>query len=162
MEANGREAFTALYEQLRTPVYHLALAIVKDRAAAEDVMQEVFVTAYTALAEQPIRNVRAWLLTVTRNRALNLVRDQRFETLCELTPEPAEPSGDGVDQVLDRLLLAEILPCITEEENLIFTLHHLDGYTYREIAAGLDMPQGTVQTKCHTAKKKLKAALAAR
>lgn len=160
MEGSGHEAFDALYEQFRTPVFHLALAIVKDPAAAEDVMQEAFIAAYTTLAHGPIHHFRSWILKVTRNRALNLVRDQRFETPCEL-PTWVEPTGSQEDQVLDHLMLAKVLRSISQEEHLIFTLHCLDGYTYREIAAVLEMPIGTVQTRCHIAKKKLKAALAA-
>ena len=52
-----------------------------------------------------------------------------------------------------------MLSHLTEDEKLVFSLHYLDGYTYRELATGLEIPIGTVQTRCHTARKKLKKAL---
>ena len=49
---------------------------------------------------------------------------------------------------------------LSDEERQAFALHHLDGFRYREIAAGLEVPVGTVQSRCRAARKKLKEALA--
>ena len=122
-------------------------------------LQDVFLTVYRTLTQEaPIRNVRPWLLTITRNRCLNLLRDSRRELPQEEAPA-AVSAGQMEDEVIGRILSHAVLSCVTEEEHRIFALHCLDGYTYREIAEGLDMPIGTVQTKCRTARKKLKAAV---
>jgi RNA polymerase sigma-70 factor (ECF subfamily) len=48
---------------------------------------------------------------------------------------------------------------LDEQQRLVFSLHYLDGYTYKEIAQGLDIPVGTVQTRCRAACKKLREVL---
>ena len=145
------------YKEQRTAVYHLALAYMKNPAAAEDVMQEVFLSCYDLLRRgESIRNLRGWLLTATRNRCLNALRDGRPEELTDDFTALIAPVSDPAD----RLALRQALEGLTPEERLAFTLHVIDGYKYREIAAGLDRPMGTVQTRCRTAKRKLRAALA--
>ena len=145
------------YKEQRTAVYHLALAYMKNPAAAEDVMQEVFLSCYDLLRRgESIRNLRGWLLTATRNRCLNALRDGRPEELTDDFTALIAPVSDPAD----RLALRQALEGLTPEERLAFTLHVIDGYKYREIAAGLDLPMGTVQTRCRTAKRKLRAALA--
>lgn len=158
MEQSAHQRFIVLYEVHRVPVYHMALSLLKNAAAAEDVMQEVFLSLYETMEqERMIRNIRAWLLTVTRNRCLNHLRDNRYEIPADDPPLCVEENME--DEVMGRILSGQILRCITAEENLIFSLHCLDGYKYREIAEGMDLPIGTVQTKCRAARQKLKAAL---
>ena len=142
-----------LYNRYRTAVYHLALSYLHQPSAAEDVLQDVFVTLLEA--KEPIRQPRAWLLTVTRRRCLNALRDARFEVLCENLPEDCT---DGAQD--DAVFVEQMLSLLSEDERRAFTLHYLDGFRYREIAAGLELPVGTVQSRCHTARKKLKDALA--
>ena len=166
MDQSTHQQFIALYEAHRTPVYHLALSLLRDAAAAEDILQEVFLTLFETMAKgEPLRNLKAWLLTVTRNRCLNLLRDGRFER-----PEEEPFSADAMvaaitagpdaeDEAMDRMLSRQVLACLSPEENLVFCLHCLDGYKYREIARGLELPMGTVQTRCRAARRKLQAAL---
>ncbi|MBQ5840371.1 MAG: RNA polymerase sigma factor [Clostridia bacterium] len=142
-----------LYERYRTAVYHLALSYLHDAAAAEDVLQDVFVTLLEST--QPLHHPRAWLLTATRHRCLNRLRDTRYETVCDTLPEAAYDGEQG-----DAVFVEQLLGLLSEEERRAFTLHWLDGFRYREIAAGLELPVGTVQSRCHAARKKLKRALA--
>lgn len=149
MKGNTQE----LYRRHRTAVYHLALSYLHDGAAAEDVLQDVFVSLLES--EQLPRHPRAWLLTATRHRCLNVLRDTRFETACDTLPETA---GDGGQE--DGVFVEQMLRLLSEEERRVFALHYLDGFRYREIARGLGMPVGTVQSRCHAARKKLREALA--
>lgn len=142
-----------LYKRYRTAVYHLALSYLHDASAAEDVLQDVFVALLEA--KDSIRQPRAWLLTATRHRCLNVLRDTRLETACDTLPETG---CDGVSD--DALFVEQMLSLLSEEERRAFSLHHLDGFRYREIAEGLELPVGTVQSRCRAARKKLKAALA--
>ena len=147
MVHNPQQRFMALYEEHRVAVFHTSFALLKNYAAAEDVTQEVFLTLYKVINdEDTIRNMRAWLLSATRNRCLNVIRDNRYELCEEELPFP--DTGSMEDKVMARILKSHLFECISEEERLIFTLHCLDGYKYREIAKALDMPMGTVQTKC--------------
>lgn len=142
-----------LYRQYRTAVYHLALSYLHDGAAAEDVLQEVFVTLLES--KEPLHRPRAWLLTVTRHRCLNRLRDTRLETACDTLPETPCDGGEG-----DALFVEQMLCLLSEDERRAFTLHCLDGFRYREVAEGLGVPVGTVQSRCRAARRKLQAALA--
>ena len=146
-----------VYREHRTAVYHTALSFLRDAAIAEDVMQDVFLTYCEQLKSGGrIRNLRAWLLTVMRNLCRNVLRD-RHEYPEENLPEV--PMEDPASRLHEQDVVDRLLSHLSENEKLAFSLHFLDGYTYREIAVGLDLPIGTVQTRCRTARKKLKAAL---
>ena len=145
-----------VYNTYRAAVYHTALAFTKSPSLAEDVLQDVFLSYYREIQENTIRHVRAWLLTATRNRCYNVLRDNQRECLTEeVNVEINDPTrAIEEDDVVERALSV-----LTAAEKLVFSLHYLDGYTYKEIAAGLDIPMGTVQTRCHTARKKLRRAV---
>lgn len=145
------------YLENKAAVYHVALSYLKNPAAAEDVMQEVFLAYFEVLRRgEGVRHPRGWLLTAARNRCLNALRDGRPEELTDDLTALTAPVSDPAD----RLALRQALAALTPEERLAFSLHEIDGYKYREIAAGLGLPMGTVQTRCRTARRKLRAALA--
>jgi RNA polymerase sigma-70 factor (ECF subfamily) len=149
----------AVYREQRTAVYHTALALLKDAAAAEDVMQEVFLSYYRELEQgHSVRHLRAWLLTATRHRCYNALRDGRREEPMEALPEEMG-AFDPMADVQQQDVVERVLGCLSTQERLAFSLHYLDGYTYREIAEGLQLPMGTVQTRCRLARKKCRAAL---
>lgn len=148
-----------VYQEQRTAVYHTALALLRDAAAAEDVLQEVFLAYYRELEEgREVRHLRAWLLTATRNRYYNSLRDGWREEPMEILPT-VTASSDPLTDVQQQDTVKRALACLTDDERLAFSLHYLDGYTYRQIAEGLDIPMGTLQTRCRLARKKLRAAL---
>ena len=156
---NGLKHFDKVYKEQCTAVYHTALVLLKDSSAAEDVMQDVFLTYYRALEQgQEVKHLRAWLLTCTRNRCYNELRDHRRE---EPTEEisPLVVQEDPLADLQQQDVVERLLAGLSSDERMSFSLHYLDGYTYHEIAAGLDVPVGTVQTRCRLARKKLRAAL---
>ncbi len=147
-----------VYDTYCAAVYHTALAFVKNPALAEDVLQDVFLAYYRELQKDTtIRHIRAWLLTATRNHCINLLRDNRREWLTEEVM--LQTDSNPTDEVEGDDVVARALSVLSEAERLVFSLHYLDGYTYKEIATGLDIPIGTVQTRCHTARKKLRRAV---
>ncbi len=148
-----------VYRELRTAVYHTALALLKETTAAEDVLQEVFLAYYRELERgSEVRHLKAWLLTATRNRCYNVLRDGQREEPMEELPVVAT-AFDPLADVQQQDTVERVLACLGDDERLAFSLHYLDGYTYRQIAEGLDVPMGTVQTRCRLARKKLRAAL---
>lgn len=156
---NNAKRLDKAYREQRTAVYHTALALLRDDAAAEDVLQEVFLAYYRALEEEcEVRHLRAWLLTATRNRCYNVLRDgRREEPMEELSTVMTAP--DPLADIQQQDTVERALACLTDDERLAFSLHYLDGYTYRQIAEGLDVPMGTVQTRCRLARRRLRAVL---
>lgn len=153
-----RAQFEAVYQAHRVAIYHTALSFLRDPSSAEDVMHDVFLTYYEHLQNgTPIHNLRAWLLTVTRNRCRNALRSGGREISEENPPTPC--LEDPTVRLQEQDAVDRLLSCLTEDERLVFSLHYLDGYTYRELSEGLEIPIGTIQTRCHMARKKLKRAL---
>ncbi len=157
-----RESLAALYARTRTAVYGLALSIVKNRQDAEDVMQEVYVRLWQG-AYRPEGKPMAWLLTVTRNLALDCLRRRHANALPpgDLDGGAAcralEPGWGNAVTLEDRLLLETLLDSLSQEERQIVILHALWGLKHREIAAQLRVPLGTVLAKYNRALKKLRA-----
>ena len=148
-----------VYREQRTAVYHTALTLLKDAAAAEDVMQEVFLSYYRELEQgREVRYLKAWLLAATRNRCYNALRDGRREELTEELPT-VTTAPDPLTDIQQQDAVERAFAYLGDDERLAFSLHYLDGYTYRQIAEGLDIPMGTVQTRCRLARKKLRDAL---
>ena len=98
----------------------------------------------------------AWILTITRNLCLQVLRKDGATT--DLPQEEWEAflgTSDGVS-VEERVLLESCLKLLSAEERQVLMLHAVAGYKHREIARQLDMPLATVLSKYHRAVKKLK------
>ena len=78
VSAGDRAAFACLYDRLKAPVYGLALSILRVRDDAEDVMQNTFLRVWDCAGQyRPGTDARAWVLKITRNLALMLLRTRR-------------------------------------------------------------------------------------
>jgi RNA polymerase sigma factor (sigma-70 family) len=167
LAAGDEDAASAFVQRFQRRVYGLARTIVVDDRAAEDVAQEAFVRAWRhAGVFDPRRgSVVGWLLTITRNLAIDAVRVRR-----PLVFDPAvlvrldQPSGErephelaqlGVDT--DRLRAA--LARLPEEQCRAIVLSGLLGYTAREVGEAEQIPLGTAKTRIRAALIRLRAAL---
>lgn len=159
MASNDRTALGELYERYRGQVYGLALAILKNRSDAEDVMQSAFVRVWDRSGTYRERNnAGAWIMTVTRNLALDRLRGRKNMTDIMDMAETL-PDGDELSPELDRMLLTHLLMALDCTERQIVMLHAVGGYTHREIAHIIGKPCATVRWKYGNAIKKLQAFL---
>ncbi|MBS1401490.1 MAG: sigma-70 family RNA polymerase sigma factor [Oscillospiraceae bacterium] len=151
-------ALEQLYRQTASAVYGYALSILKDAAAAEDVMQDTFVNVLQSAASyRPCGKAMAWILTITRNLAL--MRLRRFENKNVSFEEVyhAEDARDHFAQSENRMVLSSVLEKLSDDERQIVMLHAISGLKHREIAEVLGMPQATVISKYNRALGKLRA-----
>jgi RNA polymerase sigma-70 factor (ECF subfamily) len=142
----------------------VALSVLQDIHAAEDVCQDAFVYAIERIDDcrQPDR-FGAWLIQIVRNRSRNYVRDEksaRMVALDECDPASRAPLPDREAEraELKRRLL-DALKELPEERRTILLLHDLEGWTHREIADHLELPPGTVRSHLHYARKKVRTLL---
>ena len=151
--AGGDEyAASVFVRRYQARVYGLALTIVGVPALAEDVAQESFVKAWRHAATYDARRgrVATWLLTITRNTAIDAVRYRHDSPMDPdllvglLTlPDEGHPGGDPDEDLGLREALAELPP---EQSGPIVLMTYL-GMTAREIASRDDLPLGTVKSR---------------
>lgn len=142
----------------------VALAVLGNSEDAEDVCQDGFVTALERLEScRPEEKFRPWLLTIVRNRALDLRRRRRVraaEPLDEVGgATPASPRADplrAAERSNARDHLAAALAMLTDVRRDVLLLHDLEGWTHPEIAEHLGLAVGTVRAHLFWARRHLR------
>lgn len=165
------EALAALYDRHSRAAFALARHILRDGETAEDVVQEAFLTLWRrAETYRPERGaVRAWLLTVVRNRAIDVLRSpSRSGPSATATSvddlnlvAPDNPEQDAMRMVEGRVVraaLAELPP----EQREVVELAYFAGLAYPEVAERMGIPLGTVKSRMRLALERLRALLRAR
>ena len=155
--AGDKQALAQLYEETSSAVFGFALSILKNPHSAEDVLQDCFVRIFRSAASyQPAGKPMAWILTITRNLCLQVLR--KDGATADLPQEEWEAFVGTRDDlsVEERVLLESCLKLLSADERQVLMLHAVAGYKHREIARQLAMPLATVLSKYHRAVKKLK------
>jgi RNA polymerase sigma-70 factor (ECF subfamily) len=149
-QRGSTDAVDELFRRHWPAAHRAAWLVVHDAAAAEDIAQEAFLAALRALDRFDRRRpLGPWLHRIVVNRAIDWTRARalRAESAAETAPEPVAPAvpGELADDVLAAL--ADLGP----EHRAVVVLRHLLGYTPGEIAAMLDLPRGTVNSRLRRA-----------
>ncbi|HEU4515814.1 MAG TPA: RNA polymerase sigma factor [Steroidobacteraceae bacterium] len=158
----GREAFDQLVPAYRRRVFGLAYSILRERTAAEDLAQEVFVKLWQALPRYDGRaKLSTWVYAITRNAAVSALRARRRSlsmsdegVLAEVEAIAAAPGTEPGDAGLRRQV--EALP---EKQRQAVTLYYLDERPVDEVAEMMGIPVNTVKTHLHRARASLAATL---
>ena len=171
MPAAPADGDAARFEHLVVPeipmLWRAACAITGDHHDAEDLMQDTLLRAYRFVAGFDGRHPRAWLLTILRNTHVNRHRRRRPGLLASgEIPESAsadgpvcasvedEAAGQGFDDRVEAAL-RELSPKLAR----VVALVDIAGLTYEEAAAALGVPEGTVMSRLHRARRQLRARL---
>jgi RNA polymerase sigma-70 factor (ECF subfamily) len=160
-------SFADLMIEHQDLVFGVALRVVGERPAAEDVAQEVFVRAYRALKRYPPERVREmrlrpWLGRMTLNFARNSIRGRRQEADIADVAESKRSSEDGPLQLIqrseDQNMWARLLAGLPRRYRLAVALRHVEGLSYAELAETLGRPLGSVKSDVHRGLALLRAA----
>jgi RNA polymerase sigma-70 factor (ECF subfamily) len=169
MATGDRDAFARFYDRCAPLAYSIILRIVRDRADAAEVLQEVFWEAWrSADRYDPARGTpEAWLITRARARAIDRVRSvrRRGETFVapvdeELAAAPAEAGGDAAERAETRGVIRNALARLPEAQREVIELAYYAGLTQTEIAERLKQPLGTVKTRIRLGLERLREAMA--
>ena len=164
------EAFEVLYDRHGGVAYSLAYRIVGDRAAAEEVTQEAFISVWRSGArfDAARGSVRSWLLSVVRNRAIDFLRSRAgkapkltFDDDSVLEQRPAEERTE--EEALQRETAAELrgaLGKLPGEQSKVIELAYFGGFSHSEIAQILGLPMGTVKGRMRLGLEKIRGELA--
>jgi RNA polymerase sigma-70 factor, ECF subfamily len=146
-QRGSERAVEELFARHWPDAYRTALLIAHDRAAAEDIAQEAFLSALRALPRFDRRRpLRPWLHRIVVNRAIDWARARRLrrEVAAEALPEVAAPPA--VDD-LGLGPLGAALATLSPEHRAVIVMRYLLELTPGEIAATLDLPRGTVNSR---------------
>lgn len=165
MSLGDAAALAALYDRHSTSVYSHALRVVRHREDAEDVSQQVFTQAWKSSARYDASRgaVAAWLLMMTRSRAIDCLRtrqpeDEGAPAADAVDPQPSVEAAATTRQSLRRMRTAiEGLP---GDQRVAVELFYVAGLSHAEIAARLSAPIGTVKTRIRAGLQKLRLAVA--
>lgn len=156
VDAGDPGAFEVIYERHSRVAFSLAYRLLGDRHAAEDLVQDAFLSAWrNAKAYAPTRgSVRTWLLSILHNRGIDRLRTtsamtRRQEALeqMELQRPPApDAAAEGVERVLADTVRKE-LGTLPQEQVEVLTLAYYGGFTHQEISEMLQVPLGTVKSR---------------
>jgi len=165
------DASLAFVRRHQRRVFGLAMSIVCDAALAEDVAQEAFIRAWRHATTYDTRrgSVPAWLLTITRNLAIDALRLRRAravdpETLRSLALEASGPGSQpaaAAEASADASRLRSALASLPEEQRRALVLAALCGRTAKEVSESEGIPLGTAKTRIRSGMQKLRIALIA-
>ena len=139
----------------------VAMSLTRHHAEAEDLVQDTLIRAYRGMASFDGRHPRAWLLTILRNTHINRNRRRRPELLRDpdLATERLAVADDRTDAVVDRELDEEIVGALGELDvrfRQVVELVDIDGLSYAEAAEVLGVPLGTVMSRLHRARSRIR------
>ncbi|HKQ71431.1 MAG TPA: sigma-70 family RNA polymerase sigma factor [Polyangiaceae bacterium] len=161
--AGDPRALETFYGQVSGRCMAVALRLLKDRGEAEDVVQETFLDVWKRARQfEPGRGgAAAWVITMTRNRAIDRLRAKgtsaraaegaRAEPIDDTAPAPLELTEQRRDR--ERVLAA--LGALPAEQRRVIELAYFEGLTQSEIAQNIDEPLGTIKTRVRLAMAKL-------
>jgi RNA polymerase sigma-70 factor (ECF subfamily) len=154
-----REDFDRLYRDSHDRILFMLMGILRDREAAEDCAQEAFVRAYRAWARwKPEAPAEAWVHRIALNVAVSHRRRERLREIGEVVRRMGRPPHEGPDAGAGSDL-ADALRRLPPRDAALIILRHHHGYTNREIAASLSVPESTVSSRLAAAVRRLRAEL---
>ena len=149
-------ALTVVYDCMARQMFTLALSILKSYADAEDAMQETFLKVIQSInTYRKNGNARAWLLSITRNTAIDIMRKKNNSLCVEDTAFVSKESRDFAE----KIAIEDALMTLDREDREIVVLKIVSGLKFREISQLTELPVTTVQKRYQRALKKLKTQL---
>ena len=153
-------AMRTLFARHQTRIYRFVLRLLKNEAAAEDVVSEVFLDVWRQAGRFEGRStVSTWLLSVARFKAISAMRRRQDAVLDDDTiagiADPADDPETGLAQKHDAILLRKGLAQLSPAHAEVLDLVYYHGNSIAEVAAILSIPEATVKTRMFYARKKL-------
>ena len=160
IRAGDQQAMAELYDRYAKVVYAVALRVLQDAAAAEDVLQDVFLQLWRNpdAFDASRGSLSAWLAVIARHRSIDRLRKRRPETDIEDCVIAGGPDlRDETERTLViekvRVVLAEMNP----DQRKVLELAFFQGLTHTEIAEKTGEPLGTVKTRIRSGLQHLRA-----
>jgi RNA polymerase sigma-70 factor (ECF subfamily) len=167
-QQGDRLAIEVLIRRYQNYVYRLCYLVMRNEQDAEDMTQETFIRAFRALPRFEIRegkNLEGWLYRIAVNACRSRMRRKWYQVLP--WPDPAPPLVSEVEAQPDRVVMQDeerqrmmaAIDSLGEKHRLVVVLRYYGGFSNEEIAEALSIPSGTVRSRLHVARKRLRKLL---
>ncbi len=158
-----RDAFAELVRRYQRLVFAVSYRLLGDPDLADDVVQETFVRAFVSLERFRGTTLRAWLLRIAHNAALDQLRASTRRRTVPLEHASEQVAFDvpesGIEQAGLRAALEAALAALPVEQRAVVVLADVEGLPYEEIAQALGLPLGTVKSRLARARVRLRTLL---
>jgi RNA polymerase sigma-70 factor, ECF subfamily len=164
IRSGDQGAMAELYDRYSSIVYAVALRVLQDTAAAEDVLQDIFMQLWRnpGAFDASRGSMAAWLAVIARHRAIDSLRRRRPENDIEqivVSVEPDLASESERSRAMDKV--RGVLEEMSKEQRSAIEMAYFDGMTHSEIAEKTGEPLGTIKTRIRTGLLSLRKAFAA-
>ncbi len=147
-------AFELLLDRHQKKVFRLVYSILKEAAKAEEVTQDIFLKMWQVLPDYDGRaSLSTWLYTITRNTSLSALRAESYRKTLPI--EDFEPAAANWETGMQQLEINQLLQRLPEAQQRVITLFYLQERSVEDVAHMLDLPEGTVKSHLHRARRAL-------
>jgi RNA polymerase sigma factor (sigma-70 family) len=156
------ETMEAFVLRVLPQAYRLATIMLRDPVGAEDVAHDAVVSAWERRSS--LRDpdaLDAWFARIVANKCRDRLRDRTRHPIAELTLDPEPGAPDASHDMADRDELGRAIATLTPDEQIVLGLRFGRDLEVREIARRLGQPEGTIKSRLHLARRRLRSALAA-
>lgn len=162
-QRGDKQSFAQVYDWIAPDLYRVALYTLGNPHDAEDVVSETFIEAYKGISGlRDPEKIKPWMMRILSIRCKRkigtYVQGRQKMNLDDVIYGLSDGSNLS-SEVSEMVDVMDAMAELTEEERLIITLATIQGYTVREVAEFLDMPQGTVSSKLYRALDKVREIL---
>jgi RNA polymerase sigma-70 factor (ECF subfamily) len=153
-------AFEVLYDRFGRSIYSLAMKMLRDASAAEEVTQDVFLSLWRSAADfDPKKSpARTWILAMAHHKAVDAVRRRRVraaDPLNETMVDDPDVAGQAL-RAVEAKRVRDALGVLSETQRQALALAYYDGLTQQQIATRLGVPLGTIKTRMRDGMLKLR------
>jgi RNA polymerase sigma-70 factor (ECF subfamily) len=175
LKERDEQAFNEIVRQYGDKVFSLVYRMIGNRAEAEDIAQEVFVTVFKTIdGFRGEAKFSTWLLRIAANQCKNRIKylarratdpeglDDGGDVVAAATPHIAPLSGqiDGPDVILEAAeldgLMQKAIAELDEDQRLLVVLRDVEEMSYEEIGEVTSLPEGTIKSRLHRARMAIK------
>ncbi|MCP4723646.1 MAG: sigma-70 family RNA polymerase sigma factor [bacterium] len=165
-----QDAYNTLLKKYRGAIYSLVYKMVKNREEAEDLVQETFIKAFSALATFNAQYAfSTWLFKIASNNCIDYLRKKRLQTMSidkpteakdgPITRELPDPIVNPEAELIDterKSIIEVAIDSLPAKYRIAILMRHKEEKSYEEIAEALNVPLGTVKARIFRAREKLK------